>query len=286
MLTIDININSIINQDPLCLTIGNFDGVHNGHKFVFDKLITESKKLNIPSAVLSFDPHPRQFFEKNKQHFNIVTEDKKIKLIESLGIDIYYKLKFDNDVSSMSAEDFVNKFLVNSLKIKSLIIGENFRFGKNRNGDTGLLKELSLEKKFSVHIINYIKSDSLNMIYSSSNIRESIKKSEFKKVSELLGRPWTISGFVKQGDKRAREMNFPTANILAPNTIHPKNGVYAIKAIVDGEKYSGIANFGRRPTFDGKKILLEVNIFNFNKEIYDKELTVEFLEFIRNEINR
>ncbi|PPR44128.1 MAG: Riboflavin biosynthesis protein RibF, partial [Alphaproteobacteria bacterium MarineAlpha5_Bin11] len=167
MLTIDININSIINQDPLCLTIGNFDGVHNGHKFVFDKLITESKKLNIPSAVLSFDPHPRQFFEKNKQHFNIVTEDKKIKLIESLGIDIYYKLKFDNDVSSMSAEDFVNKFLVNSLKIKSLIIGENFRFGKNRNGDTGLLKELSLEKKFSVHIINYIKSDSLNMIYSS-----------------------------------------------------------------------------------------------------------------------
>ena len=133
-------------------------------------------------------------------------------------------------------------------------------------------------------LINFVKTNDTNITFSSSIIREKIKQGEFGEIHKFLGRPWSIKGIVIKGEKRAREMNFPTANILSPNTIHPKRGVYVVNAIFDGKKYSGIANFGRRPTFGDKKVLLEVNIFNFNDEIYGKELTIEFLTFIREEI--
>ena len=284
MIINNININSDLNQEPLCLTIGNFDGIHLGHQFIINEIINNSKKLNLKSAVLSFSPHPRVFFKKVKENFNIITDVHKEELLESLGIDIFFKLKFDEKIASMSPEDFINKFLINKLNLKSLIIGENFRFGINRSGDINLLKKIYLEKKFYLKVINFVKTNDTEMIFSSSIIREKIKKGEFSEIYKFLGRPWTIKGTVIKGEKRAREMNFPTANILSPDTIHPKKGVYIVKVIIDGKKYSGIANFGRRPTFGGKKVLLEVNIFDFNDEIYGKELTIEFLTFIREEI--
>ena len=280
----NININSNLNQEPLCLTIGNFDGIHLGHQLIINEIINSSKKLNLKSAVLSFSPHPRVFFKKVKENFNIITDTQKEELLESLGVDIFFKIKFDEKVASMSPEDFINKFLINKLNLKSLIIGENFRFGLNRRGDINLLKKINLEKKFFLKIINFVKTNDSDKVLSSSVIREKIKKGEFDEIQKFLGRPWTIKGIVIKGEKRAREMNFPTANILSPNTIHPKKGVYVVKAIFDDKKYSGIANFGRRPTFGDKKVLLEVNIFDFDGEIYGKELTIEFLTFIREEI--
>ena len=184
----------------------------------------------------------------------------------------------------MSPEEFINDFLIKKLKIKSLIIGENFRFGSNRSGDIKFLKEINLENKFNLHIINFKKFKDSEEIFSSSNIRKKIKEGDVEIAQSFLGRPWTITGLVQKGEKRARQMNFPTANILSPNTIHPKNGVYIVRIILDNKIYKGIANFGRRPTFNGKNVLLEVNIFDFNKEIYGKELTIEFLAFIRDEI--
>ena len=284
MITKNININSNFNQDPLCLTIGNFDGIHQGHQFIIKKLIEESKKLNLIPAVLSFKPHPRVFFNKSSENFSIITDVYKEELLESLGIKIFYKLKFDQKVASMQPNDFINDFLIKKLKLKSLVIGENFKFGSNRSGDINLLKKINIEKNFYLHIVDFVKSNISNEVFSSSAIRRNIKNGNVNNVCKLLGRPWTIKGIVEEGDKRARQMNFPTANILSPDTIHPKKGVYAVQVIFDGQNYSGIANFGRRPTFGGKKVLLEVNIFGFDKEIYGKELTVEFLTFIREEL--
>ena len=164
------------------------------------------------------------------------------------------------------------------------VIKMNFKFGSNRSGDINLLKKINIEKNFYLHIVDFVKSNISNEVFSSSAIRRNIKNGNVNNVCKLLGRPWTIKGIVEEGDKRARQMNFPTANILSPDTIHPKKGVYAVQVIFDGQNYSGIANFGRRPTFGGKKVLLEVNIFGFDKEIYGKELTVEFLTFIREEL--
>ena len=284
MITRNIKINSKKIYKPVCLTIGNFDGLHRGHKYVLKKLISTSKKNKLKSAVLSFSPHPRKFFTNSLENFNIITETHKVKLLKLSGVQTFYKLTFDKNVASMQPLNFVRNFLVNKLNIKSLIIGENFRFGKNRKGDINLLKKYSLKYKFDLIIIKYVKQLKTNEIFSSSLIRENIINGKVNKAKKLLGRPWSIKGRVKSGDKRARKMGFPTANILSPDTILPKKGVYAVYVIENNNKYCGIANFGRRPTFKGRKSLLEVNIFNFKKEIYGKELTVEFLAFIREEI--
>ena len=284
MLTRNINIESNINTDPLCITIGNFDGIHKGHQFIIKKLIKESTKLNLLPTVLSFSPHPSKFFNRINKNFNILLENDKETILKSLGIKVYYKLIFNEITADLSAQDFVNIFLINKLKMKSLVIGENFRFGKNREGNIDLLNKLSKKNNFSLNIVKSVKFRNSNLVYSSSIIRKNIEEGNFKDTNKFLGRPWTIKGLVQAGDKRAREMNFPTANILIPDIINPKKGVYIVKIILAEKKYLGIANFGRRPTFDGKKVLLEVNIFNFNREIYGKELTVEFLTFIREEI--
>jgi len=284
MFTRNINIESNINTDPLCVTIGNFDGIHKGHQFVIKKLIKESKKLNLLPTVLSFNPHPSKFFKRINKNFNILLEDDKEDLLKSLGVKIYYKLIFNEITASLSAQDFINIFLIDKLKMRSLVIGENFRFGKNRDGNIDLLNKLSIEKNFSLHIIKSVKLKDSSLIHSSSVIRKNIEEGNFNNTNKFLGRPWTIRGIVQEGDKRARQMNFPTANIFVSDIIIPKKGVYIVKIILGEKKYSGIANFGRRPTFNGKKILLEVNIFDFHREIYGKELTVEFLTFIREEI--
>lgn len=280
----NITINSNFKKQPICLTIGNFDGIHLGHQFIINRLVKESKKLNLASALLSFTPHPRIFFNKVHDNFNIITDTHKEELLESLGIKVYYKLKFEQKLASMLPDDFVNEFLINKLNMKSLIIGENFKFGSGRSGNINLLKKINIDNKFDLHVVNYIKSNNSNDIFSSSLIREKIEKGKVDVARKFLGRPWTIKGVVKKGEKRARQMNFPTANIISPVTIQPKNGVYAVGVIFENHYYNGIANYGRRPTFSGKNILLEVNIFDFDKEIYGKELTVEFLVFIREEI--
>ena len=283
MKTRNIDIN-YINKKPLCITIGNFDGIHLGHKYIINTMVNESRMNDLYPTVLSFNPHPRKYFKKIHDEFNIILEKDKKEILNGLGVENFLRLNFDKKTSSLTAEEFVKKFLVKNLKLKMLIIGENFQFGKDRKGNINLLKKLSYKNNFSLKIIKSIKVKNSKIVCSSSNIRKNIEKGNIEKTNILLGRPWAVKGRVLKGDGRARKMNFPTANLFLDKIIKPKKGVYVVSIIFNSKKYRGIANFGRRPTFNGKKLLLEVNIFNFNKKIYGKELTVQFLAFIREEI--
>ena len=279
----ELNTESNFNEIDLCLAVGNFDGVHKGHQHVIKKLVEISKKKNLKSTILSFNPHPRDFFKKSKETFNIITKKNKRDLFKKYDISIYIDFKFDLNLSSLSATEFIENIIIKKLKTKIIVIGEDFRFGKDRLGDLNLLKKLSLKYNFEVIVLSHVKIKKDSEKFSSSIIREQIKNGLFEDVNMALGRPWQMKGNVIKGDQRAQKINFPTANILPAEHILPRRGVYCVNAYVDNTKYFGIANFGKRPTVDGINIFLETHIFDFNEIIYGKELTVEFLTFIRPE---
>ena len=278
-----LELNSQANLKDINLTIGNFDGIHLGHQSLIKFLVEKSKKMNLLSSVMSFEPHPRYFFSEKKINFNIVTQNKKISLIEDLGVDNLIFLNFNESLSLLNPENFIKKILIEKLKIKNLIIGYDFRFGKNREGNIDHLKKFSANN-FSIINIEPQISNLTSETFSSSVVREYIQKGNFEKVNSYLGRNWEMSGMVTSGEKRASKINFPTANIIPPKIIHPKKGVYAIKAKFEDKYFNGIANFGIRPTVDGQNKLLEAHLFDFDLNIYGKYLTVEFLTFIREEI--
>ena len=265
------------------LAIGNFDGVHLGHQKIIDELIEYSKIKNCSSAILSFKPHPRQFFSDEYRNFQIISEEEKIYLLDKQGIDHYFSLLFDENIASMSPKDFITKILAEKLHSTHLIVGYDFKFGKDRKGNASLLQEQSKNLGFDTNVIQPITSNYNSVVYSSSQIREFIRNGNVEKANLFLGRNWSMQGTVIKGDKRATAMNFPTANLVPGELIHPKKGVYAIRARYIDRWSKGIANFGERPTVDGKRLLLEAHLFEFNQDIYGKELTVEFLTFIREE---
>jgi len=279
----NIQLDSQVNIENINLAIGNFDGVHLGHQKIIDELIENSKIKKCSSAILSFKPHPRQFFSKKYRNFQIISEEEKIYLLNKQGIEHYFSLQFDKNIATLSPKDFITKILIKKLNLKHLIVGYDFKFGKDRKGNAGLLQEQSKILGFNINIIKPITSNHNSEAYSSSRIREAIRNGYIEKANLFLGRNWSMHGTVIQGDKRAGEMNFPTANIVPGELIHPKKGVYAIRARYIDKWVNGIANFGERPTVDGKRLLLEAYLFAFNRNIYGKELTVEFLTFIREE---
>jgi len=279
----NIQLNSQTSVANINLAIGNFDGVHLGHQKIIDELIEYSKIKNCSSAILSFKPHPRQFFSDECRNFQLITEEEKICLLDKQGIDHYFSLLFDENIASMSPKDFITKILVEKLHSKHLIVGYDFKFGKERKGNASLLQEQSKTLGFDTNVIQPITSNYNAAVYSSSRIREFIRDGNMEKANSFLGRNWSMKGTVIKGDRRATAMNFPTANLVPGELIHPKKGVYAIRARCINKWSNGIANFGERPTVDGKRLLLEAHLFEFNQDIYGKELTVEFLTFIREE---
>ena len=285
MQTHNINLNSKVEGHLFHLAIGNFDGIHLGHQQIINSLVKEAKKLNRPSAILSFNPHPRQFFSRELDQYQILSEEKKQLIFTELGIDYYFCLKFDELLSNLSPVDFIKKIIVDQLKVEKLIVGYDFRFGKDRKGDTNLLLDHGKIHGFNLETIEQITNPKTKTPYSSTDIRECIRTGEIEEANLLLGRPWSMQGKVIHGDKRARKMNFPTANILPGNLIRPKKGVYAVRVYLKNRKsyLKGIANLGYRPTFNQKEILLEVNIFNFSGNLYNKNLRVDFVKFIRKE---
>jgi len=279
----ELNTTSKFEEKGLNLTIGNFDGVHLGHKSIIKNLINISKKNNYKSAILSFNPHPREFFLNLKEPFNIITPTFKKYLFNNLGLDIYIDFLFDKNLASLDPNQFIKKILIEKLSVKTLIIGSDFKFGKDRMGDLLLLQKGAVKYKFDVDVIDPILNSNTQKKFSSSIIREDIKKGLFENVTKSLGRNWHMIGKVIKGDQKARKINFPTANVEPGHHVLPLKGVYCVNANIGGKKYKAIANFGERPTLDGSKILLETHIFNFNEDLYGKELTVEFLAFIRKE---
>ncbi len=279
----ELDTQSQFEEKNLCLAIGNFDGFHQGHVAILNLLKKIGNANNQPTAIMSFNPHPREFFDNKIENFNIYTKSDKINFLNKFDIDIYIEFSFDKNLSELSASKFVENILINKLSIKNVVVGKDFKFGKDRTGNFKILEDYSIENNFNVHLVESIMlSDSSNK-FSSSIIRENIKNGEMEKASFALGRYWHMKGKVIEGDKRARKINFPTANISHGNHILPKKGVYCVEVNIENKKYLGISNFGERPTVNGSKLLLETHIFNFNQEIYGNELTVRFLTFIRPE---
>ena len=263
--------------------LGNFDGVHLGHKEIISKVVDISISKNIPSGVLIFDPHPRNYFNPKLDDFILSDIKTRSHLLEKTKLDFLGILKFDDFMSNLSPREFVEEIIKNRVGVSHLIVGYNFRFGKNREGDVKILSKICSEFNIDLTIIKQVKN--MELIISSSKIREAIEELDFQKVRKIIGDYWKILGEVIEGDKRGRKIGFPTANILLNNLIKPDFGVYAVKIDYNNDTYDGIANFGVRPTFDKTKSqpILEVHLFNFSDNLYGKEIIISFVDFIRKE---
>jgi len=277
------NIQSYSSEKESILTIGTFDGVHIGHNKILTKLVEESKKNNLSSLIMTFFPHPRIVLQKSQEIKMIDTMDEKIHLFEKTGVDNLIIQPFDENFSKIRAKEFVEEILVKKLKIKHIIIGYDHRFGKDREASVEDLKKFGLNYMFTVEEIAAQEIHSIAI--SSTKIRNAILKGEIKKCNEYLGRNFMLTGKVVHGDGLGKEINFPTANIQIkePYKIIPKNGVYLAKTIFNSNIYFGMMNIGVRPTIGGKNKSLEVYFFNFKNNIYDKTISIEIINKIRDE---
>ena len=269
------------------VAIGNFDGVHLGHQTLIEIIRRQASTQSVKSGVLVFEPHPRDFFSKQKQNFKLMTPALRQYKLSKLGLDFVIELPFGNWIANMSPIQFVEVVLAKSFGIKHVIIGEDFRFGKNREGNSYILKDLCKTFGIAVEIVKIKRIDNANI--SSTNIRKLLEKGKLKAANDLLGSFHLIRGTVKKGDQRGRDLNFPTANIDFGNCIIPRFGVYASRVKILGEPnssfYNGATSIGTRPTFGENKPNLEVHIFNFDRFIYGMEIDVELNYFIRPELS-
>jgi len=278
------NINEYNESKSSVVTIGTFDGIHKGHQKIFNKVINASKQSNLLSVVLTFFPHPRIILNKYNNIKMIDTLNEKIDHLEKIGIDHLIIHPFNKKFSLLSADQFIREYLVYKLKLKHIIIGYDHRFGKGREASISDLKEYSSEYNF---IVDEIDAQEIEKIaISSTKIRNSINKGNLETTKKYLGRYFSLSGKVVKGDGLGKQIEYPTANILIEENykIIPKDGVYYIKTKIDNKLYNGMMNIGHRPTIGSKEKSIEVNLFNFDREIYNKILSVDVVEKIRDEI--
>lgn len=263
------------------VTIGNFDGVHLGHREIFRKLKSSAKEIGGVSVVITFDPHPLKVVPSTRTVSLINTLDEKITLIEASGIDFLLIINFDPDFAAMSATDFVERILVGKIGLKRLIIGYDYAFGKQREGNISLLKKLGLQFTFEVEELLPISDGSI--IYSSSLIREMIADGAVAEVIRYLGRNFSIAGRVVHGANRGKSLGFPTANIATDKELIPADGVYAVKVKIEDRLYDAACNIGFNPTFDSVRKTIEVFIFDLDEDLYGREIRVYFFERLRSE---
>ncbi|MDC3386244.1 riboflavin biosynthesis protein RibF [Gammaproteobacteria bacterium] len=270
------DIKNIKIKTPIIASIGGFDGVHLGHQKIIKNIVDESSKKNTKSAIITFNPLPKIFF--SKKNFEILSIHKKIHILKKFNLDYLIILRFNKELVSMSSKDFIEEILINKLNIKSLTAGDDFKFGNNQSGTVNDLLEYSKKGYFSMNIENKHSID--NVRISSSQIREAIIGNDFEKAKKMLGRAYSVSGKIIHGEKRGREIGFPTANIkLKPNIL--LSGVYAVSTIIKGNKYNAVANIGYKPTFSGEQYLFEANIFNFSGDLYSERLEFNIISKIR-----
>ena len=265
------------------VTIGTFDGIHKGHQKIFNKVINESKQNNLSSIVLTFFPHPRIILNKYNDIKMIDTLDEKIEHLEKIGIDNLIIHPFDKKFSLLSADQFIKEYLVEKLKLKHIIIGYDHRFGKGREASVLDLKEYSSDFNF---IVDEIDAQEIEKIaISSTKIRNSIIRGDLETTKKYLGRFFSLTGKVVKGDGLGKQIDYPTANILIEEDykIIPKDGVYYIRTTIDNKLYNGMMNIGHRPTIGNKAKSIEVNLFNFDRDIYDKIISVDVVVKIRDE---
>ena len=263
------------------LAIGNFDGLHIGHQKVLKEARQKAKKKKLKFGLITFEPVPTMFFNKHIKNHRINSLNQKNYFLKKNKLDFLIIINFNKAFSNLSADNFIKKILFEKLKTKYIFVSRNFKFGKQRMGDVKTL--IKLEKKYLYKTLITNPLQKKKKIVSSSLIRKTINKGRVEEAGKLLGRSWSIEGKVIKGAQRGRKIGFPTCNIKLNTYTQPKLGVYSVWVQIDSLKKRGIANIGYRPTFNGKSLLLEVNIFGIKKNLYKKILKISFIKFIRAE---
>ena len=264
----------------VCATIGIFDGVHLGHRSIIDQVKKEATTKDLSSCVITFDPHPQQVLTGKKLPF-ITPFEKRVKLFEKENVDIAVCFTFDEKFSKITAEEFIRDTLVNVLNLKKIFIGHDFVFGCKKGGNFELLKKMGNELGFETKIIEPVTNGS--DVISSTAIRKLILAGQISKANKYLGRNFSLEGTVTEGEKRGRILGFPTANLKTDWDLLPKPGVYITQCHLEDTVHKSITNIGFRPTFGKNSLLIESHIFDFNNEVYNKKLGIEFLNRLRDE---
>lgn len=278
------NLKDYNSTKPSVITIGTFDGVHIGHKKIINQLTSISSKNNLISILLSFFPHPKMVLQNDKELKLINTIQEKEGLLNSLNLDYLIIKEFTKEFSRLSALEFVRDILVNKLNAKHIIIGYDHHFGRNRTANIEQLKEFG--ELYDFKVTEILAQDIDDIAISSTKIRKALINGEITLANKFLGYNFFFSGNVVHGNNIGKTISFPTANIKidTPYKLVPKNGVYIVKTIIDNQITFGMMNIGYNPTFNGKQKSIEIHFMNFNKNIYDKTLTIEMILRIRNEI--
>jgi riboflavin kinase/FMN adenylyltransferase len=268
------------------ITIGNFDGVHIGHQALFHMVIEKANKLGGTSIAMTFEPHPNRVLKTNNHPPLITIYEQKVELIAASGIDVLICVPFTRQFASLSAKDFVENILVSQIGMQAIVVGNDYTFGKNREGNLDLLTTYAAHLGFELVVVDWINtSNTLPDRISSSKIRELIMAGEIEEAQRLLGRHYQVRGTVVTGrDRGGKLLGFPTANINLSDELCPKTGVYAVTIKHQNKHYQGVANIGYSPTFDDHVFTIEVHILNFNDKIYGQKIRVNFIKRIRDEI--
>jgi len=263
------------------LTIGNFDGVHLGHREIFRQILSRSRGCSGTSAVMTFVPHPLKLLAPEKLQPLINTYDEKERLIEASRIDVLFSLPFDAHFSKISAEAFVRDILVEKIGVRHLLVGYDYAFGRHREGDVEVLTTYSERYGFTLGVLDPVQEG--ERLFSSTRVRELILSGEVKEAVHWLGRHFSLEGTVVRGDGRGRGLGFTTANLATAKELLPKQGVYAVKVRLGDVYFDGVANLGKNPTFPGASGGVEVHLLDFDKDIYGKPLRIYFMERLRGE---
>ncbi|NBC31259.1 MAG: bifunctional riboflavin kinase/FAD synthetase [Alphaproteobacteria bacterium] len=269
------------------VAIGNFDGVHRGHRIVLDEARAIAGPLGARLAVMSFEPHPRSFFRPDDPPFRLSPFRIRARLLDELGVDLHFVLPFDEAFSKQPAEDFITEVLVKGLGVQHVVVGYDFCFGRKRAGNADMLLAFGRQHDFGVTAVAKATAPS-GLIFSSSTIRDHLRAGRPRDAAALLGRDWEIEGRVEAGDRRGRTLGYPTANIELGEYLRPAFGVYAVRAAIDTGHgplawHDGVANIGIRPMYESPRPLLEVFLFDFSGDLYGKYLRVALVEYLRGE---
>jgi riboflavin kinase / FMN adenylyltransferase len=263
------------------VAMGNFEGVHRGHRAVIAAAVDRARSLGRPAAALTFEPHPRAFFRPQEPLFRLTGEAAKLRLLAATDLDGAIVMKFDGALAGLSPEAFVKDVLVDRLEVSGVVAGFDFHFGKGRAGTPDFLKDAGERRGFHVDIVPAQLDGGLRI--SSGAVRAALVAGNADEAAELLGYPWFVTAKVVHGDKRGRELGFPTANLRLDPDCGLRHGIYAVRVEVDGKRYDGVANFGRRPMFDTGVVLLEIFLFDFSGDLYSRVLDVAVIAWIRPE---
>jgi riboflavin kinase/FMN adenylyltransferase len=267
------------------VAMGNFDGVHRGHRAVVGRAVEAARRLGAPAGVLTFEPHPRALFRPDDPPFRLTLLPAKAREIAALGCDVLYALEFDRAFSELPAAAFVDEVLVRSLGVRHVVVGHDFVFGHGRGGTADTLRALGAARGFGVEVVEPVGEG--GVLFSSSAVRELLRAGRPDEAAAVLGRPWEVEGAVAHGDKRGRLLGFPTANVPLGDHLRPLFGVYAVRAALAGDGppawRPGVANLGRRPTVGGTEERLEVHLFDVDEDLYGRTLRVRLEGFVRPE---